>query len=82
MNDYQTDTIVQLREHIKDLQAKLEYRTKLLADIVPFLFICNETGWDLVNYAIEELFEHHGASLEQFKEEYEKEVQQNKGGKL
>lgn len=82
MNDYQTDTIVQLREHIKDLQTKLEYRTKLLAAIVPLLFTCNETGWDLVNYAIEELFEHHGASLEQFKEEYEKEVQQNKGGKL
>ena len=85
MNDHQVDTINQLREVIKDLQAKLEYRTKLLAAIVPLLFTCNETGWGLVNYAIEELFEHHGASLEQFKEEYAKEtgaLNDSKGSKL
>jgi hypothetical protein len=75
MNDYQTDTIVQLREHIKDLQTKLEYRTNLLAYLLPHVeYKANPSAqleYDFVCFAFMEKFE---KQIVKFKDEYAKET--------
>lgn len=82
MKDPQMDTIDQLRSMVKDLQAKLEYRTQMLADILPHLVESVEAITIIDEYIAREWFERHSASVARFKEEYANEVQQNKDGKL
>lgn len=85
MSDHEVDTINQLREVLKDLQRKLDSRTRMLATITPHLLACHESGDDIENYIIFEFFERHEADLREFREEYGKEtakVQPNKDSQL
>jgi hypothetical protein len=84
MDDHQTETITHLRDVIKELQTKLEYRTTLLAQIIPHL----ET-WALEpqddsssSYICHEIMEKFCELLTRFKDEYAKEIQQREVGKL
>ena len=79
MKDPQMDTIDQLRSIVKDLQSKLEYRTQMLAYILPHLENHESRETD---YASFEFVEKFSKDIEKFKEEYAREVQQNKDGKL
>lgn len=73
MNDHEVDTINQLREVLKDVQRKLDNRTRMLATITPHLLTAYESGDDIENYIIFEFFERHEADLREFREEYGKE---------
>jgi len=86
MNDHQTEVIAHLREVIKDLQAKLEYRTNLLAYLLPHVEYkagpSNQSEYDFVCF---EFMEKFSKQIEQFKDEYGKEIStlhSNKDGKL
>lgn len=83
MNDHQVDTINQLREVIKDLKTKLEYRTYLLSYLLPHVeYKANPSAqleYDFVCFAFMEKFE---KQIVKFKDEYAKEIQSNKDGKL
>ena len=81
MSDHQVDTIMQLREVLKDLQRKLDNRTRMLATITPHLLTCFESGDDIENYIIFEFFERHEADLREFREEYGKETAKLQSGK-
>lgn len=83
--DHQTETIAHLRDHIKELQSKLEYRTTLLAQFIPHVQTwAEESGYEgsSANYICYEIVEKFGKLIEQFKEEYAKEIQPSKDGKL
>lgn len=83
MKDPQMDTIDQLRAMVKDLQSKLEYRTNLLAYLIPHVEYkagpSNQSEYDYVAFEFCEKFANH---IERFKDEYANEVQPNKDGKL
>lgn len=77
--DHQTEAITRLREVIKDLQSKLEYRTQMLAYILPHLENHESRETDYVAFEFCEKFANH---IERFKDEYANEIQPNKDGKL
>lgn len=70
MSDHQTDVITHLREVIKEIQSKLEYRTQMLAYILPHME--NQAHND--DYIAFEFCEKFAKGIEQFKHEYEKEI--------
>lgn len=71
--EHEAQTIEHLRTVIKDLQIKLDNRTRMLADIVPHLLSCNEDASDMDQFVIHEWYERHSEDAKQFKEEYAKE---------
>ena len=83
MNDQHMETITHLREHIKDIKAKLEYRTNLLAYLLPHVEYkagpSHQGEYDFVCFEFVEKFSKH---IERFKDEYGKEIQVSKDGKL
>jgi len=82
-DDHQTETITHLRDHIKELQAKLEYRTNLLAYLLPHVEYkagpSNQSEYDFVCF---EFMEKFSKQINKFKEEYAKEIQPNKDNQL
>lgn len=79
MKDHQTEAITHLREVIRELRAKLDYRTNMLAYILPHLENHESRETDYVAFEFCEKFSDH---IKRFKDEYANEVQQNKDGKL
>jgi hypothetical protein len=91
VKDHQTETIEQLRAILKETKEKLEYRTQLLAQLVPHLEAwSNDTdvgttyNFHSSNYVCTEIIERYGSFIERFKDEYGKEnqLQQHKDSKL
>lgn len=83
MNDPQLDTIDQLRSIIKDLQAKLEYRTNLLAYLLPHVeYKAGPSRQEEYDFVCAKFVEKFSKQITKFKEEYANEVQSNKDGKL
>ena len=78
MTDHQIDTINQLREVIKELQTKLSYRTDMIAYILPHI----ENQAHNEDYVAFEFCEKFSVHIGKFKDEYAKEIQPNKDGKL
>ena len=83
MNDHQTETIDQLREIIKELRAKLESRTQMLAFLIPHVEYkagpSEQSEYDFVCF---EFVQKYSKQIEQFKDEYGKEVRLGKEDKL
>lgn len=83
MNDHQTEVIAHLREVIKDLQAKLEYRTNLLAYLLPHVeYKAGPSRQEEYDFVCAKFVEKFSKQITKFKEEYANEVQSNKDGKL
>lgn len=86
MKDHQTETIEQLRVMLKEANSKLEYRTVLLAQVIPHLqdWSNDYASGSSSSYISFEIMEKYGALIERFKDEYGKEnqLQQNKDSKL
>lgn len=79
MKDHQTETIEQLRIMLKEAQSKLDSRTQMLAYILPHLENHESRETDYVAFEFCEKFSEH---IKRFKDEYAKEIQSNKDGKL
>jgi hypothetical protein len=86
VKDPQMDTIDQLRAMVKELQAKLEYRTNLLAYLLPHVeYKAGPSNQSEYDYVCFEFMEKFSKQIEQFKDEYGKEISafnSNKDGKL
>lgn len=78
-DQHQVETITHLRGVIKELQNKLDYRTNMLAYILPHLENHESRETD---YAAFEFVEKFSKDIDRFKDEYAKEIQQHKDGKL
>lgn len=74
MEDHQIVTIEQLRLVIKELTRKLEIRTHMLSDLVPHIIASEITGEDIDSSIIHEWAERHLRNIEEFNEEYSKEI--------
>ena len=78
MSDHQIDTINQLREVLKDLQRKLDSRSHMLAQILPYVeFKTGESNRDTqleFDFVCFEFMEKFSKDIERFRDEYEKET--------
>lgn len=73
MTDEQ-QTVQHLREVLKEVQAKLDARTQMLADIIPHIIEGARSGDGIESFVVQEFFERHDKSITLFKEEYGREL--------
>lgn len=75
MSDHEVDTIMQLREVLKDLQRKLDSRSHMLAQILPYIEFKTGNNAQLeFDFVCFEFMEKFSKDIERFRDEYEKET--------